>query len=57
MGLSDGQNQILLDVTAAARAEQGRQGKAAARKLIDSQAAARCTERYRSGMPTSGPWQ
>ncbi|WP_406305626.1 hypothetical protein OHA61_29785 [Streptomyces sp. NBC_00885] len=57
MGLSDGQNRILLDVTAAARAEQRRQGQAAARKLIDSQAAARCTERYRGGMPTSGPWQ
>lgn len=57
MGLSGGQNQILLDVTAAARAEQRRQGQAAARKLIDSQAATRCIERYRGGTPTGGPWQ
>ncbi|TQK43823.1 hypothetical protein FBY35_5299 [Streptomyces sp. SLBN-118] len=57
MGLSGGQNQILLDVTAAARAEQRRQGADAARKLIDSQAAARCAERYRGGTPTGGPWQ
>ncbi|MET7619616.1 hypothetical protein [Streptomyces sp. NPDC005408] len=57
MGLSGGQHQILLDVTAAARAEQKRQGADAARKLIDSQASARCAERYRSGSPTGGPWQ
>ncbi|HZX37037.1 MAG TPA: hypothetical protein VFF37_01640 [Streptomyces sp.] len=57
MGLSGGQNEILLAVTAAARAEQKRQGAAAARKLIDTQAAARCAERHRSGSPTGGPWQ
>ncbi|MGW3622383.1 hypothetical protein [Streptomyces sp. NPDC000880] len=57
MGLSGGQNEILLDVVAAARAEQKRQGSGAARKLIDAQAAVRCTERHRSGSPTGGPWQ
>ncbi|MFF4228398.1 hypothetical protein [Streptomyces sp. NPDC001820] len=57
MGLSGGQNEILLDVTAAARAEQKRQGTAAARKLIDTMAAVRCAERHRSGSPTGGPWQ
>ena len=57
MGLSGGQNQILLDVVAAARAEQKRLGADAAGKLIDSQATVRCTERYRSGTPTGGPWQ
>lgn len=57
MGLSGGQNQILLDVVAAARAEQKRLGTDAARKLIDRQATVRCAERYRSGTPTGGPWQ
>ncbi|MFK4225548.1 hypothetical protein [Streptomyces sp. NPDC019890] len=57
MGLSGGQNQILLDVVAAARAEQQRLGPDAAGKLIDSQATVRCAERYRSGTPTGGPWQ
>ena len=57
MGLSGGQNQILLDVVAAARAEQRRLGPDAAGKLIDSQATVRCAERYRSGTPTGGPWQ
>lgn len=57
MGLSGGQNEILLDVTAAARTEQKRQGADAARKLIDRQATARCTERHRGGSPAGGPWQ
>ncbi|MFI2349114.1 hypothetical protein ACH492_19090 [Streptomyces sp. NPDC019443] len=57
MGLSGGQNEILLDVVTAARAEQKRQGTDAARKLIDRQAADRCTERHRGGTPTGGPWQ
>jgi hypothetical protein len=57
MGLSGGQNEILLDVVAAARVERKRQGTDAARKLIDRQAADRCTARHRSGTPTGGPWQ
>lgn len=57
MGLSGGQNEILLDVVAAARVERKRRGTDAARKLIDRQAADRCTERHRSGTPTGGPWQ
>ncbi|WP_455354297.1 hypothetical protein [Streptomyces sp. SYSU K217416] len=57
MGLSGGQNEILLAVVAAARAEQSGQGPDAARKLIDRQAADRCAERHRGGTPTGGPWQ
>lgn len=57
MGLSGGQNEILLAVLTAARVELKRQGPDAASKLIDRQAAARCAERHRGGTPTGGPWQ
>ncbi|GEC04130.1 hypothetical protein SSP24_17850 [Streptomyces spinoverrucosus] len=56
MGLSNGQYEILRAVVDAARAEQKRQGRAAAEQLIDRQARERCTERYRDGGPTGGPW-
>ncbi|MBG0856127.1 hypothetical protein I2W78_30830 [Streptomyces spinoverrucosus] len=56
MGLSNGQYEILRDVVDAARAERTRQGPAAAEQLIDRQARERCTERYRDGGPTGGPW-
>ncbi|MEV6781655.1 hypothetical protein [Streptomyces sp. NPDC051098] len=57
MGLSGGQNEILLAVVAAARTEQRSRGPSAASALIDRQARSRCTERYRGGSPTGGPWQ
>lgn len=57
MGLSGGQNEILLAVVAAARTEERTQGRPAAEKLIDRQASGRCAERYRDGDPTGGPWQ
>lgn len=57
MGLSGGQNEILLAVLADARAEQRAKGPAAARELIAREAERRCAERYRSGAPTDGPWQ
>lgn len=56
MGLSNGQYEILRAVVDAARAERKRQGRAAAEQLIDRQARERCTERYRDGGPTGGPW-
>ncbi|WP_180687500.1 hypothetical protein [Streptomyces gossypiisoli] len=56
MGLSNGQYEILRAVVDAARAERRRQGRAAAEQLIDRQARERCTERYRDGGPTGGPW-
>src|SRR5438067_1250643 len=52
MGLSDGQNTILLDIVAAARTERQRHGTAAAQTLIDRRAKERCAERYRTGTPT-----
>ncbi|MBT2390483.1 Tat pathway signal sequence domain protein [Streptomyces sp. ISL-1] len=54
MGLSGGQNAILPDVAAAARAEKNRQVANGARKLIDSQAAARCSEREAPARPVAG---
>ncbi|MEU8929501.1 hypothetical protein AB0D30_06415 [Streptomyces sp. NPDC048409] len=57
MGLSNGQYEILRDVVDAARAVRHRQGAAAAGRLIDRRARAACTERYRGGAPTGGPWQ
>ncbi|MGX1909120.1 hypothetical protein ACWIID_09685 [Streptomyces phaeochromogenes] len=56
MGLSNGQYEILMDVVDRARAEQKRSGEQAARELIDRSARERCTERYRDGDPTGGPW-
>nr|WSX52427.1 hypothetical protein OG409_27940 [Streptomyces sp. NBC_00974] len=57
MGLSGGQNEILLAALAAARAEGRAAGPAAARELTAREAGRLCTERYRSGVPTGGPWQ
>lgn len=56
MGLSGGQNEILLAVLADARAEQRAKGPAAAHELSAREAQRRCAERYRSGTPTDGPW-
>ncbi|MGW6707632.1 hypothetical protein ACWGDE_22460 [Streptomyces sp. NPDC054956] len=57
MGLSGGQNEILLAVLADARAAQRAKGPAAARELTAREAERRCADRYRSGVPTGGPWQ
>ncbi|MGV4982649.1 hypothetical protein ACVB8X_17135 [Streptomyces sp. NRAIS4] len=57
MGLSNGQYAILRDVVDAARAVKRRQGTRAAEELIDRQARTACTERYRHGSPSGGPWQ
>lgn len=57
MGLSGGQNDILLAVLDAARAERRDKGPAAARELTAREAERRCAERYRSGTPSGGPWQ
>lgn len=56
MGLSNGQYEILRDVVDAARSLRRRQGRAEADELITRQARAGCTERYRHGTPSSGPW-
>ncbi|MBT2470464.1 hypothetical protein J7E97_21945 [Streptomyces sp. ISL-66] len=57
MGLSGGQNDILLAVLAGARAEERAGGPAAAREFTAREAGQRCAERYRSGTPSGGPWQ
>lgn len=57
MGLSNGQYEILRTVLDAARAEQRSNGPDAARELTDRLAERSCTERYRGGVPTGGPWQ
>ncbi|MFD3585163.1 hypothetical protein [Streptomyces sp. NPDC058683] len=57
MGLSNGQYEILRDVVDAARAVKHRQGAAAADRLIAHRSRAACSERYRDGAPTGGPWQ
>ncbi|MFJ4520390.1 hypothetical protein ACIP4Y_05460 [Streptomyces sp. NPDC088810] len=56
MGLSHGQYEILRDVVDAARPVKHRQGSALADKLIVRQARTACTERYRHGTPSGGPW-
>ncbi|WP_432153928.1 hypothetical protein [Streptomyces tricolor] len=56
MGLSHGQYEILRDVVAAARAVRERRGARAAGQLIDRRARHACTERYRHGTPSGGPW-
>ncbi|AYN41865.1 hypothetical protein D9753_26645 [Streptomyces dangxiongensis] len=56
MGLSHGQYQILRDVVDAARITLRRQGAEAADELIDRQTRRACTERYRHGPPSEGPW-
>ncbi|MGW1881883.1 hypothetical protein [Streptomyces sp. NPDC001970] len=57
IGLSNAQYEILRATLDAARAAKQRNGPASARELIDRQAEERCTERYRNGVPTGGPWQ
>ncbi|WP_210587483.1 hypothetical protein [Streptomyces sp. GESEQ-35] len=57
MGLSNGQYELLRDVVDAARAERERAGAAAAERLIDREVRAGCTDLYRDGGPTEGPWQ
>ncbi|MEU1176105.1 hypothetical protein ABZ464_00400 [Streptomyces sp. NPDC005820] len=57
MGLSNGQYDILRSVVDAARAEKKRQGADVADALIEREARAGCTDRYRSGGPGGGPWQ
>ena len=57
MGLSNGQYEILRNVVDAARAEERRQGATAADELIGREARRACTERYRHGTPSGGPWQ
>lgn len=56
MGLSHGQYQILRDVVDAARVTLRHQGSAEAYELIDRQSRRACTERYRHGPPSEGPW-
>jgi hypothetical protein len=57
MGLSNGQYEILRDLVDAARAAKSGQGTAAADRLIERRSRAACTERYRDGAPTGGPWR
>ncbi|MFG3306059.1 hypothetical protein [Streptomyces wuyuanensis] len=57
MGLSNGQYEILRTVLDAARAEARDNGPDAARELTERLAERSCTERYRGGVPTEGPWQ
>ncbi|MFJ2472059.1 hypothetical protein ACIOWI_03530 [Streptomyces sp. NPDC087659] len=57
MGLSNGQYEILRTALDAGRAEERSNGPVSARKLIDRQITRSCTERYRGGGPTGGPWQ
>ncbi|MFD5270960.1 hypothetical protein [Streptomyces sp. NPDC058335] len=57
MGLSNGQFDILRSVVDAARAAKKREGARAAVELIDRQSREGCAARYRSGGPSSGPWQ
>ncbi|MFI7497146.1 hypothetical protein ACIBVL_01310 [Streptomyces sp. NPDC049687] len=53
-GLSNGRYEILRSVVDAARAEKKHQGADAADRLIDREARAGCTDRYRSGGPGEG---
>ncbi|MDI9885457.1 hypothetical protein QMZ92_13890 [Streptomyces sp. HNM0645] len=57
MGLSNGQYGILRTVLDAGRAEERRNGPDAARRLTHRLSERGCTERYRGGVPTGGPWQ
>jgi hypothetical protein len=57
MGLSNGQYEILRTVVDTARAEKKRQGTKAADELIDRRAREGCTDWYRTGGPSKGPWQ
>ncbi|WP_432025655.1 hypothetical protein [Streptomyces sp. 1222.5] len=57
MGLSNGQYELLRDVVDAARVAKRHQTTTRVDKLIDRQARRACTERYRDGTPSGGPWQ
>ncbi|MEU3728754.1 hypothetical protein AB0E81_04965 [Streptomyces sp. NPDC033538] len=57
MGLSNRQYDILREVMDAARATKRHQGVRAAEELTDRQVRAACTEQYREGGPSDGPWQ
>ena len=57
MGLSNRQYDILREVVDAARTAKRDQGARAARELIDRQVRQACTDGYRDGGPSRGPWQ
>lgn len=57
MGLSNRQYDILREVVDAARTAKRDQGARAARELIDRQVRRACTDGYRDGGPSRGPWQ
>ncbi|WP_174855430.1 hypothetical protein [Streptomyces coelicoflavus] len=57
MGLSNRQYDILRQVVEAARAAKRTQGVRAAEELIGRQTREACTERYRDGGPSRGPWR
>jgi hypothetical protein len=52
-GLSDSQNNILLDVVADAKAERKEHGERAAVRFAEREAKRRCVELYEDGGPTS----
>jgi hypothetical protein len=57
-GLSDSQNNILLEIVAGAKAERRKNGEAAAVRFAEREAKSRCVELYKDGGPTSssGGW-
>ncbi|CAM5653600.1 hypothetical protein SSPIM334S_00227 [Streptomyces spiroverticillatus] len=55
-GLSNGTNNIVVAVMAAATEERKRAGDAAAEKLITERTQHDCAERYRTATPTGNPW-
>ncbi|GAA5001876.1 hypothetical protein [Streptomyces hyderabadensis] len=57
MGLSNRQYDILREVVAEARAAQRDQGARAAGELTDRRVRQECTDGYRDGGPSRGPWQ
>lgn len=57
MGLSNRQYDILREVVDAARAAKRDQGARAAGQLIVRQVRQACTDGYRDGGPSRGPWQ
>ncbi|MFE1588210.1 hypothetical protein ACFW6Q_21285 [Streptomyces sp. NPDC058737] len=57
MGLSNRQYDILREVVDAARTAKRDQGARAAGELIDRQVRQACTDGYRDGGPSRGPWQ
>ncbi|MFI7870846.1 hypothetical protein [Streptomyces salinarius] len=57
MGLSNRQYDILREVVDAAQTAKRDQGTRAARELIDRQVRQACTDGYRDGGPSRGPWQ